>query len=40
LWLFTGTRLGSPAAERRAQQLVAISFFVLAAYVASNHCAH
>ena len=33
LWLFTGSRLGSPAAERRAQQLVAVSFFVLAAYV-------
>jgi divalent metal cation (Fe/Co/Zn/Cd) transporter len=33
LWLFTGTRLGSHTAERRAQQLVAVSFFVLAAYV-------
>lgn len=33
LWLFTGNRLGSHAAERRAQQLVAASFFVLAAYV-------
>jgi len=33
VWLFTGTRLGSHAAERRAQQLVALSFFVLAAYV-------
>src|SRR6059036_2751011 len=33
LWLFTGKRLGSPTAERRAQQLVAVSFFVLAAYV-------
>ncbi len=33
LWLFTGRRLGSHAAERRAQQLIAISFFVLAAYV-------
>jgi divalent metal cation (Fe/Co/Zn/Cd) transporter len=33
LWLFTGARLGSHAAERRAQQLVALSFFVLAAYV-------
>lgn len=33
VWLFTGARLGSQAAERRAQQLVAISFFVLAAYV-------
>ena len=33
LWLFTGTRIGSEAAERRAQQLIAASFFVLAAYV-------
>jgi divalent metal cation (Fe/Co/Zn/Cd) transporter len=33
LWLFTGKRLGSPTAERRAQQLIAASFFVLAAYV-------
>src|SRR5206468_5731001 len=33
VWLFTGARLGSSIAERRAQQLVAISFFVLAAYV-------
>ena len=33
LWLFTGNRIGSHAAERRAQQLIATSFFVLAAYV-------
>src|SRR3954469_5391516 len=33
LWLFTGTRIGSASAERRAQQLIAGSFFVLAAYV-------
>jgi divalent metal cation (Fe/Co/Zn/Cd) transporter len=33
LWLFTGNRRGSSAAERRAQQLVAVSFVVLAAYV-------
>jgi divalent metal cation (Fe/Co/Zn/Cd) transporter len=33
LWLFTGSRRGSHAAERRAQQLIALSFFVLAAYV-------
>ena len=32
-WLFTGSRIGSQAAERRAQQLIAISFFLLAAYV-------
>jgi divalent metal cation (Fe/Co/Zn/Cd) transporter len=34
LWLFTGSRIGSPAAERRAQQLIAATFFVLAAYIA------
>jgi divalent metal cation (Fe/Co/Zn/Cd) transporter len=33
LWLFTGSRLGSSQAERRAQQLIAISFYVLAAYI-------
>ena len=33
VWLFTGRRLGSEAAERRAQQLIAISFFALAAYI-------
>jgi divalent metal cation (Fe/Co/Zn/Cd) transporter len=33
LWLFTGARLGSSTAERRAQQLVATSFFVLAVYI-------
>jgi divalent metal cation (Fe/Co/Zn/Cd) transporter len=33
VWLFTGRRLGSAPAERRAQQLIAASFFVLAAYV-------
>jgi divalent metal cation (Fe/Co/Zn/Cd) transporter len=33
LWLFTGRRVGSEAAERQAQQLVAVSFFLLAAYV-------
>jgi divalent metal cation (Fe/Co/Zn/Cd) transporter len=36
LWLFTGARLGSQMAERRAQQLVAVSFFVLAAYVGAE----
>lgn len=34
IWLFAGSRSGSAAAERRAQQLIAISFSVLAAYVA------
>jgi len=33
LWLFTGSRLGSHAAERRAQQLIALTFFAVAAYV-------
>ena len=33
LWLFTGTRRGSSSAERRAQQLIAVSFFLLAGYV-------
>jgi divalent metal cation (Fe/Co/Zn/Cd) transporter len=33
LWLFTGRRPGSSSAERRAQQLIAVSFFLLAAYV-------
>src|SRR5205823_4856087 len=33
LWLFTGKRRGSGSAERRAQQLIAVSFFLLAAYV-------
>jgi divalent metal cation (Fe/Co/Zn/Cd) transporter len=36
LWLFTGTRLGSAAAERRAQQMISVSFFVLAAYVTAE----
>ena len=33
LWLFTGTRRGSSTAERRAQQLIALSFYLLAGYV-------
>jgi divalent metal cation (Fe/Co/Zn/Cd) transporter len=33
LWLYTGSRSNSSAAERRAQQLVALSFGVLALYV-------
>jgi divalent metal cation (Fe/Co/Zn/Cd) transporter len=33
LWLFTGSRVGSASAERRAQQMIAVSFYVLAAYV-------
>jgi len=33
VWLFSGGRGASESAERRAQQLIAASFFVLAAYV-------
>jgi len=33
LWLFTGSRLQSATAERRAQQMISVSFYVLAAYV-------
>jgi divalent metal cation (Fe/Co/Zn/Cd) transporter len=33
LWLFTGPRIGSDSAERSAQRLIAVSFFILAAYV-------
>ncbi len=49
LWLFTGNRRGSSTAERRAQRLIAVSFFVLAAYVgiealrtllSGDHCIH
>jgi divalent metal cation (Fe/Co/Zn/Cd) transporter len=36
IWRFTGTRLASPTAERRAQQLVAVSFFLLAPYIAAE----
>jgi divalent metal cation (Fe/Co/Zn/Cd) transporter len=36
LWLFTGARRGSETAERRAQQLISISFLVLAAYVVAE----
>jgi divalent metal cation (Fe/Co/Zn/Cd) transporter len=33
VWRFAGTRSDSEAAERRAQQLIAVSFFILASYV-------
>jgi divalent metal cation (Fe/Co/Zn/Cd) transporter len=36
IWRFTGTRLTGPSAERRAQQLVAVSFFLLAPYIAAD----
>jgi hypothetical protein len=34
IWRFTGHRVFSNAAEQRAQKLVAVQFFLLAAYVA------
>jgi divalent metal cation (Fe/Co/Zn/Cd) transporter len=33
IWRFTGERVFSPAAEERAQRLVAVQFFLLAPYV-------
>jgi divalent metal cation (Fe/Co/Zn/Cd) transporter len=36
VWRFTGSRLLSEAAERRAQKLVAVQFFLLAPYVAAE----
>lgn len=34
VWRFSGSRLASATSERRAQQVIALSYFVLAAYVA------
>jgi divalent metal cation (Fe/Co/Zn/Cd) transporter len=36
LWRFAGVRSSSHDAERRAQRLIALSFYVLAAYVATE----
>ena len=36
VWRFTGARLHSEAAERRAQKLVAVQFFVLVPYVTAE----
>jgi divalent metal cation (Fe/Co/Zn/Cd) transporter len=36
VWLFTGRRIHSTTAERRAQQLIAASFFVLATYITAE----
>jgi divalent metal cation (Fe/Co/Zn/Cd) transporter len=36
IWRFTGSRLASATSERRAQQLVAVSFFLLAPYIAAE----
>ena len=33
LWRFAGSRSGSEWAERRAQQLIGVSFYVIAAYI-------
>jgi hypothetical protein len=33
VWRFSGSRLGSANSERRAQQVIAFSYFLLAAYV-------
>ena len=33
VWRFSGSRLGSATSERRAQQIIAFSYFLLAAYV-------
>jgi divalent metal cation (Fe/Co/Zn/Cd) transporter len=40
VWRFTGHRLLSPAAEERAQKLVAVQFFILAPYVAVEAIRH
>jgi len=34
VWLFTGARLHSATAERRAQQLIAVSYAILVVYIA------
>ncbi len=36
IWRLTGTRLVSPTAERRARKLVAVSFYLLAPYIAAE----
>jgi divalent metal cation (Fe/Co/Zn/Cd) transporter len=36
IWRFTGTRRRAPDAERDAQRLVAVSFFLLAPYIAQD----
>jgi len=38
IWRFTGGRESSEAAERRAQKLVGVSFFLLAPYIAADAC--
>ncbi len=34
VWRFSGSRLGSATSERRAQEVIALSYFLLAGYVA------
>jgi divalent metal cation (Fe/Co/Zn/Cd) transporter len=34
IWRFSGSRLGSPTSERRAQQVIAASYYLLAAFIA------
>lgn len=36
VWRFTGTRTLSPAAERRAQKAVAVTYFLLAPYITAD----
>jgi divalent metal cation (Fe/Co/Zn/Cd) transporter len=40
IWRFTGQRLASGVAEKRAQKLVAVQFFILAPYVAYEAIRH
>jgi divalent metal cation (Fe/Co/Zn/Cd) transporter len=40
VWRFSGSRLLSPTAERRAQRLVAVQFFLLAPYVTVEALLH
>jgi hypothetical protein len=40
IWRFTGTSLARVTSERRAQQLVAVSFFLPAPYIASRRSGH
>jgi hypothetical protein len=40
IWRFTGTRLASATSERRAQRLVAVSFCLLAPYIAVEATVH
>jgi len=39
VWRFTGTRIGSETAEARAQKAVAVTFFLLAPYIAYDAAA-